>query len=472
MGLGVMKKLKELRKKPPVFHVVVETDPANPFYGIPSFAGVPHSEHTSLFRKKVVACKPMYDFSADTCLKEKEQKRQTLLELIQYIKDTKNWFHGDLVKDMISMTSAHIFRALPCRQRWMPFGYDPEAEEPCLEESWEHLQLVYELFLRFIDHDDVDPKFTKRYVDETFIVRIVEIFESEDARERDYVKTILHRMYRKFKTLRPCIRRRMTDVFYFTIYGRDFQNGVAELLEIFGSIINGFALPLKKEHRDLLFFGLIPLHKVKHVELFHQQLSYCLQQFAEKDTRLTVKMMEALLRYWPFARPVKEVLFLSEIEELLELAQPADFLECREAVFSKICSSICSTHFQVAERALFFWNNDFFLKLIAEHREALYPMIIPALYTNAGQHWNTNVHDLTLAVLKQLMETDGKLFDVCSRANASEIKKKKKMSVEDDKRKTVWASYEARCLEGLARGEKEAPRGKLRNLKSGGGIKT
>ena len=33
-------------------------------------------------------------------------------------------------------------------------------------------------------------------------------------------------------------------------YGRQREhNGVAELLEILGSIINGFALPLKEEHK-------------------------------------------------------------------------------------------------------------------------------------------------------------------------------------------------------------------------------
>ena len=32
----------------------------------------------------------------------------------------------------------------------------------------------------------------------------------------------------------------------------EHHNGVAELLEILGSIINGFALPLKEEHRVFL----------------------------------------------------------------------------------------------------------------------------------------------------------------------------------------------------------------------------
>ena len=47
------------------------------------------------------------------------------------------------------------------------------------------------------------------------------------------------------------------------IYETEHFNGVGELLEILGSIINGFALPLKAEHKQFLVKVLIPLHKVR-----------------------------------------------------------------------------------------------------------------------------------------------------------------------------------------------------------------
>ena len=46
------------------------------------------------------------------------------------------------------------------------------------------------------------------------------------------------------------------------VYETEHFNGVGELLEILGSIINGFALPLKAEHKQFLVRVLIPLHKV------------------------------------------------------------------------------------------------------------------------------------------------------------------------------------------------------------------
>lgn len=48
---------------------------------------------------------------------------------------------------------------------------------------------------------------------------------------------------------RPYIRRAINHVFYRFVFETERHNGIAELLEILGSIINGFALPLKEEHK-------------------------------------------------------------------------------------------------------------------------------------------------------------------------------------------------------------------------------
>lgn len=53
------------------------------------------------------------------------------------------------------------------------------------------------------------------------------------------------------------------------------------------SIINGFALPLKEEHKFFLIHVLLPLHKVKSLSVYHPQLAYCVVQFLEKDPSLT-----------------------------------------------------------------------------------------------------------------------------------------------------------------------------------------
>ena len=69
------------------------------------------------------------------------------------------------------------------------------------------------------------------------------------------------------------------------IYETEHHNGVAELLEILGSIINGFALPLKEEHKSFLLKVLMPLHKVKSLSVYHPQLAYCVVQVCTDEQR-------------------------------------------------------------------------------------------------------------------------------------------------------------------------------------------
>ncbi len=54
-------------------------------------------------------------------------------------------------------------------------------------------QIVYEFLLRYVVSNDTEAKTAKKYIDQTFVVRLLELFDSEDPREREYLKTILHR---------------------------------------------------------------------------------------------------------------------------------------------------------------------------------------------------------------------------------------------------------------------------------------
>lgn len=74
------------------------------------------------------------------------------------------------------------------------------------------------------------------------------------------------------------------------------------------SIVNGFALPLKEEHKVFLLKVLLPLHKVKSLSVYHPQLAYCIVQFLEKDPSLTEPVIRSLLKFWPKTHSPKEVI--------------------------------------------------------------------------------------------------------------------------------------------------------------------
>ena len=125
-----------------------------------------------------------------------------------------------------------------------------------------------------------------------------------------------------------------------------------------------------------------------------------------------------LLKYWPKVYSTKEVMFLNELEEILDVMEPVEFVKVMHPLFKQIGRCISSPHFQVrescchcllnfhvlhlvsflpcyprlilqvAERALYYWSNDYIMSLIGDNCETLFPIILPALYKHSKAHWN------------------------------------------------------------------------------------
>lgn len=355
---------------------------------LPNFDEVAPEEQISLFIQKVDQCNIIFDFGDPTHdIRGKEIKRITLQELIQFIVSNRFNYTDEMYKHVIAMFKKNLFRPIPPPVNPVGELYDPDEDEPVSELAWPHMQSIYEFFLRFVESPDFHHQVAKQYIDHDFILRILELFDSEDPRERDCLKTTLHRIYGKFLSLRSFIRKSINNVFLQFVYETERFNGIGELLEILGSIINGFALPLKEEHKIFLIKVLLPLHKVKSLSLYHPQLAYCIVQFLEKDPSLTEDVIMGLLRYWPKINSPKEVMFLNEIEDIFEVMEPNEFLRIQIPLFAQLLKCISSSHFQVSEKVLCFWQNEYFLTLVTENAEVVLPIIFASLYelTNATQ---------------------------------------------------------------------------------------
>jgi serine/threonine-protein phosphatase 2A regulatory subunit B' len=350
----------------------------------------------ALFQQKLELCCVIFNFDDPTSDKRgKDLKRQTLLELVDYVNNPtgQKIFTEALMPDIMNMVCLNICRALPPQTE----DFDPEEDEPVLEASWPHLQVVYEFLLRFIVSNEVNAKIAKKFVNQKFCLSIIELFDGEDPRERDYLKTILHRIYGKFMSHRSFIRKAISNVFFRFVYETEKHNGIGELLEILGSIINGFAMPLKPEHLQFLTRALIPLHKPKCVSMYHQQLSYCITQYVEKDPETSIPIIQGIIKFWPWSCSSKQVVFLNELEEILELMGNEQLQKIHGFFFRALSKWLGSEHFQVSERTLFLWNNEHLVNngcLSKQHAHLILPVIYGPLYKNSLGHWNTTVEGL------------------------------------------------------------------------------
>jgi serine/threonine-protein phosphatase 2A regulatory subunit B' len=100
--------------------------------------------------------------------------------------------------ETMQMIEKNIFRPLPNVKKgnlnFAETGIDQEEE---MDPAWPHLQGIYEFFLQLVVNESVEVKQLKFYVTAKFVQEFLDLFDSEESVERDYLKNILHKLYAK-----------------------------------------------------------------------------------------------------------------------------------------------------------------------------------------------------------------------------------------------------------------------------------
>eukprot|EP00955_Chlamydomonas_euryale_P054009 355664-Chlamydomonas_euryale.AAC.5 len=109
---------------------------------LPPFRDVPTSDKQHLFVQKLHLCAFVFDFGDPTKrVREKEMKRQTLLEIVDYANTGAGKFTESVSEDIVFMIGSNLFRTLPPPRTHDQENFDAEEEEPSLDPSWPHLQV-------------------------------------------------------------------------------------------------------------------------------------------------------------------------------------------------------------------------------------------------------------------------------------------------------------------------------------------
>jgi len=401
----------------------------------------------------IVACTKIYSFVSTEGITERDNKTKMLSELLDGLDSSLRIqiLSPELLPLAFDMIRANIFRPFHFIQKPTSSSgtlYEVEDEETLLESSWPHLMLVYQIFFQMIIFPQFDASIAAKYMDSVFINQFIWLFQSQDAREREMLKNMLHRIYGKFVCLRPLITKSVKNSLIEFVYENEEEcNGVSELLEVFESIVSGFKVPLKPENAEFLCNYLIPLHKSKALPNFHQQLSKCMAKYIQKDSKCAIQIYNGILKYWPITNSIKEVNFLNEVEELVEACKDSSLFHIEKELFKKLCKCICSSNLQVAEKSLLMLNNEKIIDILSRNRAILYPKLVGSLMENSESHWSNYISTLTLNSIKVLMELDSKLFETSSRKYQQEkADKTKKRAAIDNKWKALENNFKSTLL--------------------------
>ena len=242
------------------------------------------------FLKKIDFISQIFDFKDEEKNITEKNERLKIIEELNNIMLNQNQVAKLIIPNLglvMEMIQKNIFRPLPIiKKKNIPGELPFEEEENPIDPSWPHLKPIYEFFLQLVVNEAADVKSLKVFITQKFIREFLELFDSEEPKEREYLKNILHRLYAKLIPRRKIIRKAINNCFYTLIHERYKFNGVPELLDILASIISGFAVPLRDEH--IYFFNkiIIPLHKVQTCQRFHAELLRCSMLFISKDPSL------------------------------------------------------------------------------------------------------------------------------------------------------------------------------------------
>lgn len=169
---------------------------------------------------------------------QRDSKRLQLSRLIAMMKSSKKPVHEKVLRPLVSMIKANLFRPLPPPTNPSAISEFLDEEDPIsiFSPLWSHLQIVYEILLRLVN--STDTKILRNYMDHSFLLNLLTLFQSEDPRERESLKNVYHKIYSKFVCDRSAMRKSMTDVLLNYVFETEKHYGIADLLEIWGTIVN------------------------------------------------------------------------------------------------------------------------------------------------------------------------------------------------------------------------------------------
>lgn len=210
--------------------------------------------------------------------------------------------------------------------------------------------------------------------------------------------------------------------------------GIRLTLQVLYRILLGVET-IEVSHEHLLSQHLIPLHKpdamvlwrdqISVLELYHEPLVKCIAIILQKKQSLVPQAILELVNAEVFplvGNTPKQVLLLHEVDTYLGLL--GDEKCCTATWWSTFLAvlkrSITSDHSRVAERALEFFKNKSFKKLISQRLLFTLEILLPALVRQQPS-WNPTVRKMTYHILKNLREENEDSFREVSNRLFSEM---------------------------------------------------
>ena len=292
------------------------------------------------------------------------------------------------------------------------------------EEYWTNIKDIYDIFHLLILNEEYEPNILEPYIDKDFLNNLIKLFDSNFDEEKNILKRIMHKIYKKIIHIRKTLREIISNYLNDSIIILSKVNGAKELLEIMSSIISGFSIPLKEEH--IIFFKniIIPLHHKKAYDTFYYYLAKCVILFLKKDKSLSNLIIDKILEYFSFHDFNTKILFLKELKEILDFSGINSISSSIEKLLNIIVECFSEFNISLREEALSLFDEEIFISIIKKYINISYNIIVPKIYYFKHNPWN-NKSKLSFIFINHSL----KKYDLRRYNNALKIKLNNEMKI-------------------------------------------
>ena len=132
---------------------------------------------------------------------------------------------------------------------------------------------------------------------------------------------------------------------------------------------------------------------------------------------------------------------MTELQEVLEVCEVDKVEHLIPRLFKRIVKCIGGIHLQVADRAMCFFENDYFLNILKTYKEKTFPMLVPIIVDLAENHWHKILQESLIALKTILKEIDPLAFDEALKMNPQQ-KKQYAVKQDEEDRKNLDKKWE------------------------------
>ena len=296
----------------------------------------------------------------------------------------------------------------------------------------ELIHCVFCIFNAIIEKDEgedggeqaLPPSVLEHSINVSFIDGLVNVMVfNESKNKRELAQMVLVDIYKFAKCFKAPIRSKLVHIVQTFVYDNEPRtppHGMGNVLGVLLKIAKAFRTPLYREKKELLYKLIIPLHLPARLSSYGEAVVKIALELLWKAPECLNRYVRELFSVWPVRSPEKKLFLQYEVECLVSFANKQGDKRAMQRLFSHICESAVDVHFQIALESIGMFEREEFVRILAENRDLLVPMLVQSLLENVEEpgHWHSGVRASSGEILAAI--------DVLDRSLAKKVRRNRR----------------------------------------------